>query len=72
MLGDALEPDSDGLWRVRTEIAQYFADCAEEDEVTVLRPGAAAVVPADVAVAGMQALGRAVDPELEQTFGEAR
>ncbi len=56
--GDTLREDVDGSWRVQTEIAQYFADRAAEGEVSVLRLGVGAVVPADVAVAGLRALGR--------------
>lgn len=71
--GDALEPDADGSWRTRTEIASYFADQASRGVVTVLSGGTAAVVPADVALAGLRALGRAVPAELsDQTLGEAR
>lgn len=62
--GDALEADMDDSWRTRTDIAHYFAERAGDGQVTVLGEGVAAVVPADVAVAGLRALGREVPSEL--------
>lgn len=61
--GDALD-ESGSQWRVQTDIAQYFADRAADGEVSVLRDGVAAVVPAEVAVEGLRALGRDVPAEL--------
>jgi hypothetical protein len=58
--GDALEADVDGSWRTRTDVADYFVERARDGQVTVLRDGVAAVVSAEVAVAGLRALGRDV------------
>jgi hypothetical protein len=70
--GDTLEADVDGSWRVRTEIADYFAERAREGQVTVLGSGDAAVVSAEVAVAGLRALGLDVPAQLsDEATGES-
>lgn len=71
--GDALEADVDGSWRARTDIAGYFVNRAEQGLVTVLGDGAAAVVPAIVAIAGLRALGLDIPTQLsDEALGETR
>lgn len=71
--GDALEADVDGSWRTRTDVAGYLVDRAGEGQITVLGDGVAAVVPANVAVAGLRALGIEVPAQLlNEALGEAR
>jgi hypothetical protein len=71
--GDALEADVEDTWRSRTDIALQLADRAGKGEVTVLGDGVAAVVPANVAVAGLRALGLDVPAQLSnETLGESR